>query len=82
MDPIAALVGVGRDDTRPGAWPPQAPEWLAATPEGYYDCSNRVTRLITWRVGDELLPVHAYEDTYHRPDLVARALRGETVAPE
>ena len=51
-----------------------AADWLAATPEGYYDGSVRAARLINWRVGGQLFPVDAYEATYHRPDLVRRAL--------
>jgi len=65
------LVGPEADDPRS-----PADDWLAATPQGYYDGSVRAARLINWRVGGQLFPVDAYEATYHRPDLVRQALGG------
>lgn len=52
-------------------------DWLAFTPEGYYDGSEGAKRFIRWRVGDELFPAERYESTFHRPDLVQKTLRGE-----
>ncbi len=54
-----------------------SPDWIAFTPEGYYDSSPEAKQFIRWRVGDELLPAERYEKTYHRPDFVQKALRGE-----
>ncbi|MCK4301024.1 MAG: hypothetical protein KAX80_15905, partial [Planctomycetes bacterium] len=67
---LAALIAVTGEDISPGAW-------LTVTPEGYYDGTTDAARLITWRIGDQLYPVEAYEETYRRPGLVAQALRGE-----
>ena len=67
---LAALIAVSGEDISPGAW-------LTVTPEGYYDGTTDAARLITWRIGDQLYPVEAYEETYRRPGLVAPALRGE-----
>jgi WD40 repeat protein len=53
--------------------------WLAITPEGYYDGTTDAARLINWRVGNQLFPVEAYRETFHRPDLVRRALAGESL---
>jgi len=52
-------------------------EWVVVTPEGYFDASLDGRRLVTWRVGGELFPLESYEKQFHRPDLVAKALRGE-----
>jgi len=67
---LVALRGTG---LQPGAW-------LAITPEGYYDGTTDAARLVNWRVGNELFPVEAYRETFHRPDLVQRALAGESLA--
>jgi len=56
-----------------------SPEWIAFTPEGYYTGSPRGKQFIHWRVGDQLFPAEAYEKQFHRPDLVQKALRGESV---
>lgn len=52
-------------------------DWIVFTPEGYYDSSTRAKPFIRWRVGNELFPAERYEKTYHRPDFVQKALRGE-----
>jgi WD40 repeat protein len=54
-------------------------DWLAITPEGYYDSSPGAARFIQWRVGEDLFPVEAYERTFRQPDLVREILAGETV---
>jgi hypothetical protein len=55
----------------------QGQDWLITTPEGYYDGSLNGAQMVRWRVGDSLFPVEQYEGRFKRPDLVARALRGE-----
>jgi len=61
-----------------------ASDWLVVTPEGYYDGSPGAARFIRWRVGNDRFPVEAYEQTFHRPDLVRKLLGGEAFrdAPE
>jgi WD40 repeat protein len=64
--------------------PPPAPGadgWIALAPEGFYDSAPGAERLIAWSVGGSLFPVAAFEQTFHRPELVRRALQGE-VLPE
>jgi WD40 repeat protein len=51
-------------------------DWIALTPDGYYDGSAGVDRFIRWRVGSRLLPARAYARVFHRPDLVQKALGG------
>lgn len=72
---LANLMTVHRDD-------PDRLEWLITTPEGYFTGSAGATRLVTWRVGGEVFPMEAFRDAFYRPDLVARALRGESLADE
>lgn len=49
-------------------------DWLAITPQGYYDGSSGSARYIKWKVGNDLFPVEAYESVFHRPEMVAKAL--------
>jgi len=55
------------------------PDFLAVTPEGYYTGTTNAGRNITWRVGKDVYPLEAFRDVFNRPDLVARALRGESL---
>lgn len=57
-------------------------DWLVATPQGYYNGSLNGAQMARWRVGEQLFPVEQYEAQFKRPDLVARALRGEPVGAE
>jgi uncharacterized caspase-like protein len=52
---------------------------LCVTPQGYYSGSLDGEALIRWRVGDQFFPPESYEDRFRRPDLVAKALRGDTL---
>ena len=53
-------------------------DWLAVTPEGYHAGSAGGCNLLFWTKDDEILPREPCEKTFHRPDLVARAIRGVT----
>jgi WD40 repeat protein len=51
--------------------------WLVVTPRGSYDGSpEAIEACVRFRVGAELKPASDFP-TYHKPDLLARALRGE-----
>jgi WD40 repeat protein len=50
-------------------------EWLAYHPDGFYDGSPGVDRLLAWRVGDDLLTPETLGPRLHRPDRLADALR-------
>jgi WD40 repeat protein len=52
-------------------------DWIAYTPEGYYDGSDNAGRFIRWRVGNDLHSAKRHERTFHRPAVVQQALRGE-----
>jgi WD40 repeat protein len=49
-------------------------DWIAFTPEGYYDGSPGASRFIRWRAGNRLCPAEEYAHTFHRPDQVRQAL--------
>lgn len=55
-------------------------DWLAATPQGYFDGSLEGRRLVSWRLGTKLYALELYEQRFRRPDLVSRAMRGLPVA--
>lgn len=52
----------------------ESTDWLAITPDGYYDGSAGAGRLIQWRMGDNLYPIEAFENKLHRPERVIKAL--------
>jgi hypothetical protein len=54
-------------------------DWLVITPQGYYHGSDRAEAFVSWRIGGEVFPVELYENRFRRPDLVAKALRGEKI---
>jgi len=45
-----------------------ARDWIAYTPDGWYEGSAGVGKYIRWRVGDRLLTMQQYEAAYHRRD--------------
>lgn len=57
-------------------------EWLAVTPEGYFDGSLKGREVVAWKVGDKMFPLEQYERRFHRPDLVARSLQGRSLDGE
>jgi WD40 repeat protein len=54
---------------------PGSDEWLASTPEGYYNGSPGVDRYLSWRVGDELQTPAELGEQLRRPDRVESALK-------
>jgi len=54
-------------------------DWLIATDSGYYDCSLDAGRNIAWRIGPHIYPFDQFEEVFHRPDLVRRALAGDAL---
>jgi WD40 repeat protein len=51
-----------------------ADDWLAYTPEGYYDGSPGIERYLAWRVGDELVTAKTLGAQLHRADRIQSAL--------
>ncbi len=55
-------------------------DWLALTPEGFYDASPGAARFIQWRVGADLFPVEAYEKNFRSAAAIKNALSGGIIA--
>jgi hypothetical protein len=58
---------------------PLSPEWLALTPDGYFDGSPGAGRYVQWRLGPDVFPVEAFDAAFHRPEALGAALRGENL---
>jgi WD40 repeat protein len=52
-------------------------DWIAFTPEGYYNGSKGVGQFIRWGIADDLLSATTYEHTFHRPNVLQRTLQWE-----
>jgi len=49
--------------------------WIAHTPDGYYNCSEGATKYIAWREGVKTHDESEFKSRYFKPDLVAAAIR-------
>jgi hypothetical protein len=61
--------------------PSAAVEWLAVAPSGYLSASPALEPLVRWSVGGREVTGDAPRAAFDKPDALARALRGEPVAP-
>lgn len=52
-----------------------AEDWLATTPDGFYQGSPGVARYLAWRVGDELQTPKNLGPQLHRPDRLESSLK-------
>src|SRR5207244_7040704 len=59
----------------PAAALPTGGNWIATTPDGYFEGSANLAPFVRWSVDGVLYPAATYWDVYHRPDLVRQALR-------
>lgn len=49
--------------------------WVAYTPDGYYNCSTEGTKYITWRTGRKISTESAYKAQFFKPEILAERLR-------
>lgn len=55
-------------------------EWIAMTPEGYFNASSRGAQRVNVRTGPmAVTSVDAYYESFYRPDIVVAALHGTAV---
>ena len=52
-------------------------EWIAITPEGYYNSSPNGDKYLNVRVGNNVFGIDQYRETFYNPELVALALSGD-----
>jgi WD40 repeat protein len=49
--------------------------WIAYTPDGYYDRSDGASKYVSWRIGKNVRGETEYGSEYFKPDVVAARLR-------
>jgi WD40 repeat protein len=49
--------------------------WIAYTPDGYYNCSDGAAQYITWRAGKMVYDEARYKAQYFKPEIIAERLR-------
>lgn len=54
-------------------------EWIAFTPEGYFNASKNGPAYISVRKGNSVFGLDQFYDIFYRPDIVEAKLRGEDV---
>ncbi|MCL1931892.1 MAG: caspase family protein [Treponema sp.] len=52
-------------------------EWIAITPEGYYNASPKGDQYLNIRIGNNVYGIDQYRQTFYKPALVALALSGD-----
>lgn len=55
-------------------------EWVAATPEGYFDCSEKGRQFIGWTVGLKHYPFEQFFDEFYTPGLLSTVMSGGKIA--
>jgi hypothetical protein len=50
-------------------------EWVAITPDGYFNASSGAAKYINVRIGNDVFPIDKYYKTYFRPDIIRERLR-------
>jgi WD40 repeat protein len=56
-------------------------DWVAITPDGHFDGTERGMQLVSYETGDSSVPLSSLFDGYYTPKLVARALSGSLATP-
>ncbi len=65
-------------ESRPGT---AVDDWLAYTPDGFYEGSPGIDRYLAWRVGDDLQDADSLGPRLHRPDRLEAALKSPLPEP-
>jgi WD40 repeat protein len=66
-------------ESRPGL---AADDWLASTPDGFYEGSPGIDHYLAWRVGDDLQAPGSLGPRLHRPDRLPAALKSPLPEPD
>jgi len=52
----------------------KTPTWIAYTPDGLYDGSNDIGRILRWRLNSHTYPASKFKQMMRRPNLISRTL--------
>jgi len=66
---LATLIAVDKHD------------WIVVTPAGLFDGSEAATKLITWRVGNQIYDLDQFYTDFYSPGLLSRLMKGERPEP-
>lgn len=56
-------------------------EWIAITPEGYYNSSLNGHQYLNIRMGNKVYGIDQFYDVFYRPDIVMAKLKSEDIKP-
>lgn len=56
-------------------------EWIAITPEGYYNSSLNGHKYLNVRMGMKVYGIDQFYDVFYRPDILMAKLKGEDIKP-
>ncbi len=54
-------------------------EWVAITPEGFYDASENGDKFLNVRIGGNVSGIDQYREKFYRPDIVKLAVSGRKI---
>ena len=81
---LTAFAALTPEEQKPGAKAPDDKalamrpfEWLAQTPDGFYDGSANIATYLLWNVNGVLQPGDKYAAQFHHPDQLQKALKLE-----
>lgn len=49
--------------------------WIAYTPDGYYNCSEGASKYLAWRVGKKMVDAAIYNPKFFKPEIIADRLQ-------
>ena len=60
-------------------YPVTSTEYVAVTPDGYFDGSEEALKYLYYQQGDKTIPLTAYYEEFYQPNLVQRILNNEPI---
>ena len=55
-------------------------QWIAYSPQGYYNASREGSKYLAWRVGNTVYELDQFFEKFYTPDLLVRTFQGKPVA--
>ena len=60
-------------------YPVTSTEYVAVTPDGYFDGSEEALKYLYYQQGDKTIPLTAYYEEFYQPNLAQRILNNESI---